>query len=189
MRMRNTPDGYGAVAQGLHWLTVLLVVAAWGLGVGNDALPRGAPRAAGLTAHLTLGLAVIVVTALRLGWRAFDPSPQPTYTRFGGWNFASLIGLGARLAHGGLYLLLVAVPVVGIVLQFARGGGLPLFGFGEIASPWPADRAFAHNVKEVHELLAHGLMALAGLHAAAALVHHIVFRDRTLAMMLPGRAR
>jgi cytochrome b561 len=41
-------------------------------------------------------------------------------------------------------------------------------------------------VKEIHELLAHGLLALAGLHAAAAVVHHLVFRDRTLVRMLPG---
>ena len=42
----------------------------------------------------------------------------------------------ARIAHYTLYALLVAVPVAGIVLQFARGDALPLFGLAEIASPW-----------------------------------------------------
>ena len=56
-------------------------------------------------------------------------------------------------------------------------------------SPWPADRAFARNLKGIHEWLAHGLMALAALHAAAALVHHWVFKDGTLARMLPGSDR
>ena len=40
---------------------------------------------------------------------------------------------------------------------------------------------------EVHELLANALLILAGIHAAAALIHHYVFGDRTLVRMLPGR--
>ncbi len=84
-----------------------------------------------------------------------------------------------------IYALLIAIPVVGIVTLFARGHALPFFGLLEIASPWPADRAFAHKITEVHELLANAMMSLTGLHAAAALVHHYVLRDRTLLRMLP----
>ena len=90
------------------------------------------------------------------------------------------------MAHFALYVLLFAVPIAGIVLQFARGDSLSIFGMVDIGSPWPRDRAFAESVKGVHELLAHALLAAAGLHAAAALVHHWVFRDRTLVRMLPG---
>jgi cytochrome b561 len=75
------------------------------------------------------------------------------------------------------------------VLQFARGEPLPLFGLCEIPSPWTVDRAFARSVKEVHEVLANALVMLAALHAVAALIHHWVFRDRTLARMLPGGGR
>jgi cytochrome b561 len=42
-------------------------------------------------------------------------------------------------------------------------------------------------VKEIHEVTAHALIVLAALHAAAALVHHWVLRDRTLVRMLPRR--
>jgi cytochrome b561 len=38
------------------------------------------------------------------------------------------------------------VPVVGIILQFARGDALSIFGLYEIASPWTKDRAFASSV-------------------------------------------
>jgi cytochrome b561 len=103
---------------------------------------------------------------------------------FGAW----LDQLG-RLAHYALYALLVAAPVVGIVLQFARGDALPVFGLFEVASPWAADRAFAGAVKEVHEVLANALVILAALHAAAALLHHFALHDRTLLRMLPGARR
>lgn len=46
-----------------------------------------------------------------------------------------MAGLAARFAHYSLYVLLVAVPIIGIVLQIARGDALPLFGLAEIASP------------------------------------------------------
>jgi cytochrome b561 len=40
----------------------------------------------------------------------------------------------------------------------------------------------------VHEYLANTLLILAGIHACAALMHHYIFRDRTLVRMVPGAA-
>ena len=184
MRFRNSADGYGVIPQTLHWLTVGLVVLAWALGTFDDALPKATARAAGLFVHISAGLAILAVLAARLLWRLADPPPSPEPTVLGAW-----LDHAGRLAHYALYVLLIAAPVAGIVLQFARGDALPLFGLSEIPSPWLADRAFARTVKEVHEVLANGLVVLAGLHAAAALVHHWVLRDRTLVRMLPGSTR
>jgi len=187
MQLLNSDRRYGAIALGLHWSAVVLVILAWTLGVVGDDLPKGAARALGLQIHMLAGLLVVMVTVVRLVWRQLDPSPPAEPTQFGTWLFANWIGIGARFAHVGLYLLMVAVPTVGIVLQFARGDSLNLFGIVEIASPWLKDRAFARQVGEVHEVLAHALIGLAGFHAAAALVHHWVFGDRTLTRMLRGR--
>lgn len=181
MRFRNSPDGYGAIPQTLHWLTVALVVLAWALGTFDDVLPKGAARAAGLFVHISAGVAILAVLMARLLWRWADPPPPPEPTVLGVW-----LDWARQLAHYALYALLIAAPVAGIVVQFARGDALPLFGLFEIPSPWAADRAFARSVKEVHEFLANALMILACLHAAAALVHHWIFRDRTLVRMLPG---
>jgi cytochrome b561 len=41
MRFRNSADGYGAIAQSLHWLTVVLVAMGWTLGTFDDVLPKG----------------------------------------------------------------------------------------------------------------------------------------------------
>src|SRR5512143_2273907 len=177
MRFRNSPDGYGAIPQTLHWLTAGLVAVAWALGTFDDVLPRGAARAAGLFVHISAGLAILALLVVRLLWRLADPPPQPEITALGVWL--------DRAGHLALYALLITAPVAGIVLQFARGDALPLFGLSEIPSPFIADRAFARSIKEVHELLANALAILACMHAAAALVHHWVFRDRTLVRMLP----
>jgi cytochrome b561 len=184
MRFRNSAVGYGTIAQSLHWLTVVLVAITWMSGTFDDMLPKGAARAAGSFVHIAAGMAIVVVLAVRLLWRLTDPPPKPAPTMLGAW-----LESAARLAHYALYALLVAVPFAGIVLQFARGEALPLFGLGEIPSPWVRDRSYARTVKEVHETLANALVLLAAFHAAAALVHHWVLRDRTLVRMLPDDRR
>jgi len=180
MHFRNSPDQFGIVAQGFHWLTVLLVIAAWLLGTFDDVLPRGPARAAGLFVHISAGIAILALLVGRFAWRLGDPPPPGEKTPFGVWGDRA-----SRMVHYALYALLVAVAVVGILVQLARGNALHVFGLFEIASPWAADRAFARSMKEVHEVLANTLVILAVLHAAAALVHHWIFRDRTLVRMLP----
>jgi cytochrome b561 len=180
MQIFNSSKGYGAIPQAAHWLTVILVAVAWALGLFGDVLPKGAPRAAGLFVHMSAGLAVMALLVVRLAWNLANRPPHAEPTGLGIW--VDRLGRGA---HYLLYGLLIAVPIAGIALQFARGDALPIFGIADIASPWVRDRAFARSVKEVHEILAHALMIVAGFHAAAALFHHWVLRDRTLARMLP----
>jgi cytochrome b561 len=184
MRLRNTSDSYGAVPQALHWAVAVLVVLAWLSETFGDVLPRGTARAAGLFVHMSAGLAIIALVVLRLAWRLGDPPPPPEKTSLGDWAERA-----SQISHYALYALLVAIPIVGIVLQFARGDALAIFGLFHIASPWAADRGFAHTVQEIHAFLANGIMILAGIHAAAALAHHWIFRDRTLLRMLPGMKR
>ncbi|ABQ35514.1 cytochrome b [Bradyrhizobium sp. BTAi1] len=184
MQLINSAKGYGAVPQALHWLTALLVAITWALGVLGEDLPSGGARASALFIHIAAGIAILAMLAVRLTWRLVDPAPPTEETEFATW-MGKWQDPAARFAHYLLYALLFAVPVAGIVLQFARGDALPVFGMTEIASPWPRDRAFAHNVKEVHEILAHALVVVAAMHAAAALIHHWIFRDRTLLRMLP----
>ena len=105
MRFRNSPDGYGAVPQALHWLTVTFVLVAWALGTFDDALPKGAMRAGGLFVHICAGLAILGLLLARLLWRLADPPPQRESTLPGAW-FEHI----ARLTHYALYALLFAVP-------------------------------------------------------------------------------
>jgi cytochrome b561 len=180
MRVRNSSRDYGAIAMALHWAVALLVLAAWLTGQFGDELPRGTPRDRDLFIHMSLGPAIIAFVIARLFWRLSDPPPAPEQSPLGAWG-----EWAGKAVHYLIYVALIAVPIAGIMVQFARGHALPVFGLFELASPWPANRAFAHDVKEVHELLANSMMVLIGLHACAALAHHYIFGDRTLLRMLP----
>jgi cytochrome b561 len=181
MQVANTDTRYGAFPQALHWLTAICVIVGWLLGQFIDAFPKGPPRAWALWTHMTLGECVMLFLIARLVWRIADPPPPLEPTRFG-----RPLALASKLGHYILYALLLAVPCLGIIAQLKRGNPLPIFGAWDVASPWPADRATARSLREVHGLVANALLIFAGVHAVAALAHHYIFRDRTLVRMLPG---
>ena len=183
MQLANSSSRYGALPQLIHWLTALFVITGWLLGTFLDDIPKGPERAFGLLTHMTLGQCVFVLVIVRLISRYVNPPPPPEQTRFG-----KLQEIVATLSHYALYALLLAIPVLGVTVQLERGNPLPIFSFGEFASPWVADRATARTILHFHEYCADALLILAGVHAVAALMHHYVFRDRTLVRMLPGRA-
>src|SRR3974390_2627983 len=119
---------------------VALVITAWMLGKFGDDWPRGAARALGLSIHTSTGLAILLLLVVRLSWRIADPPPGPEPTVLGPW-----LDHAGRLAHYALYALLAVIPVVGIIVQFARGDALSIFGLYEIVSPWVKDRAFSRS--------------------------------------------
>jgi cytochrome b561 len=178
MQLLNSTARYGTVAQSVHWLTAILVVCAFLLGQFRDLLPKGAPREFGLLVHLTLGQCVLALLLVRLAWRQIDPPPPPMATPLG-----KLVEIAAKLSHFTLY-----GPLFGVIVQLKRGHALPVFAVWHIQSPWPVDRHLANAILSVHGTLADALLILAGVHACAALVHHWIWRDRTLTRMLPGAA-
>jgi cytochrome b561 len=180
MDIRNSQDGYGALARAVHWTSALAIVAAFALGQLGEEFGK-ANEATLVFAHVQAGLAVLALLAIRLAWRFVDPAPKPVASRFDPWAARA-----AALGHWALYALMFAVPVAGLVTLFARGQPLNVAGLIEIASPWVRDRSLAHSAKEVHELLSTALVALAALHALAALAHHYFFKDATLRRMLRG---
>lgn len=169
---------YSAAAQTFHWLSALLVLLAWGLGVVGEELPKGGPREIGDFAHQMAGEAIVALLFLRLIWRWLRPPPRAPHEAFRAL---------ALIMHAALYALLLAAPLAGLVTLFAGGESLSLLGLYDFASPWARNREMKHYAEGVHETLAHALVLLAALHSAAALFHHFVLRDATLRRMLPRR--
>src|SRR5690242_9396286 len=149
MRVRNSPKSYGSVAILLHWAVVMLLLGAALTGMVGDELPDGGTREAGQFAHISFGLAIMGFAVARMIWRLADPPPTPIRSQLGPWGDRAV-----QAVHYVIYALLIAIPVAGIAVQFAHGEPLPVFGLFEIASPWTADRSFAHDVKELHEAFA-----------------------------------
>lgn len=179
MALTGSAIRYGTVAVWLHWLTAVLVIAAYVVSPEGREARIYAPAADfDRTLHETLGLLVLALTLLRLLWRAADRRPDtPPMARW--------MRIASKSAHHLLYVLLIAVPVVAVFGAWYQGHPVTVFLWGDIAPPMVAARGLGNGLAETHGNIANVILWLAGLHAAAALFHHYVLRDGVLTAMLP----
>ena len=184
MRDLVAQNRYTMTMRSLHWLTVALVLTVYGLTYVVDLYARGTPeRSAVWGLHISFGLVLLVVVLGRLVVRAVGPLPAPSDA------LSRLMSIAAHAVHLALYVLLIAIPVLGIAMTFLRGQSISLFGLLTIASPLTPDREFARQVLWVHENGANLLMIVAALHALAALYHHFLRKDDVLRRMLFSTGR
>lgn len=167
---------YDGVSILLHWLTAGLVVILWTLGQTIDFFPKGAPKIDARSLHITLGATLGIVLLIRVLWRASAGRKLPLADQ--GW-----LGVTAKVVHYGLYVLVAVTVVLGIFNAWQRGD--VLFNVYKIPQLIPGDRALRRVLGGLHGDCADIVLMVAGLHAAAALAHHYLLRDRVLRRMLP----
>lgn len=177
----SNPDRYGAVAQSFHWLTVVLVIAAYMLSPGgSETQVYSAAHDFTRRTHETLGLTVGLLTVLRLAWRALDATPNDA-------PMPVVLRYAAKFVQVALYILLLVVPLTAIVGAWLEGHAVTLLLVGDIAPLLPLSRGVGNTIATIHTYLGDAIVWLAGLHAAAGVFHHFYLRDRVLRSMLPRR--
>lgn len=178
--IRNMPQGYGLVAITLHWLVAVVVVGMFILGVWmtdlsyyDDWYKRGPDL------HRSIGIMLFFVLMLRIYWRITNITPD---------DEPGTAALQKRIAHNVhiiLYFILLAMMVSGYLISTADGRAIDVFGLFQVpAIPPLGIENLEDKAGDVHWYLALMLAGLTALHAMAALKHHFIDRDRTLAKML-----
>ena len=166
---------------GLHWGTVLLVLAlftsAWLHALAEARQSDFTPVL--LQIHRSVGVTIWVVTALRLAWRLTNASMPPFPAQM-----TKLHRAAVKLSEYGLYALLLAQPITGLLTTLFGGRPFALF-LWQISPLMRRDEMLQAAFHLSHELGAWALAALAVSHAAAALFHHFVLRDDVLERMAP----
>lgn len=173
---RDTPAGYGLVSILLHWSGAIVVIAM--LVIGNVmAASTGADWQHYLRLHTTVAILAYPLLVWRIVWRVRSRHPAALPRQN-----PSLLRL-AVFVHYSLIMLIASMLVSGQLMAWA--GGLPVTVFDvSIPGPFPPDRSLFQSMRVVHATAATALMALIGLHIAAALFHIIFRKDRTLDKIL-----
>lgn len=172
---------YNGFAKLLHWLVVALLVAqfavAWTMpDVHKDTRPVDL-----IAWHLSLGMTILLVVIVRLGWRQVSDIPPPPA------DLPAPLALLSRATHFALYAILIAMPLLGWINANARGWTVRLFGAIPMPALVPSGSGWGHQMGDVHQIVAWVLLGVAGLHVAGALYHRLILKDATLSRMLPGR--
>jgi cytochrome b561 len=191
---------YTAVAIVLHWAIAFAVLFMLPLGfwmheqIEEGVATDGVYRAFQL--HKSIGLAVLALSLVRLGWRLTHKVP-PLPEHMPAWE-----RLAARATHWAFYVVTIGLPLSGWLYvstdwSIHEDGPLAIatrfFGLFTVPALFGLPQASADVREATAEaaFLAHAAMAwtaigLAVLHVFAALKHHVFDKDAVLAQMVPG---
>ena len=109
----DRPDGYGVVSRSLHWLMAALLAWQFTSAAVRQLLPETPIEAFFWSTHTSLGFLLLFLVLLRGVWALVNLGRRPDS------------GLLAGLGHLVLYLLMIAIPTLGILRAYARGGDIP----------------------------------------------------------------
>jgi cytochrome b561 len=176
----NADDRFDQTSMVLHWLTVLLLVVQFASIWAHEAVGHHSNLAAELLSlHRSAGALTWIVVVARLCWRRYfaylPPFPQ---------NMPKFQQIVAKANEFGLYILLLAMPITGLMRVLLRGQPFELFVW-QIPALLEADPAMRSVFVQAHAIGAKALMALIAMHVGAALFHRLVLRDGVLQRMLP----
>lgn len=156
----DTPVRYGSVSRFLHWLM------AAGIGwVLLSAIVHALAEDSALDGlmwptHKHVGSVLMALIVLRVLWALMNARRRPPSTN-----------LPARLGHWALYVLMIAIPLIGLLRQHGSGRafsplGLPLFPAHDDKVQWMVDLGGA-----LHGELGWALLALVAGHVFMAFWH------------------
>ena len=166
----------------LHWALAIMIIG--GLIMGGFVLsetPNSDPfKMTALTAHMSMGMLILVLMIVRLMFRLFTKKPQAADIG------NAMLNKSADMAHWAFYAVVIAMCASGIAI--ANAAGLPAIIFGGSGEPLPA------NFNDIPPRMAHGVIAkILGLlilsHVAAALYHQFVRKDGLLGRMWFGNRK
>ncbi len=181
-------SAYSPVAITLHWLIAALVLTNIGLAWYFLSLPH-ALRSPPTQLHKSIGLTILTLSLIRVGWRLVNP-PPPLPTAMPAWE-----RLAAQTLHTAFYVFILAMPLSGWALVSASPliKVHPTVLYGLV--PWPAfpypglDPDALHAARNLagltHESLAFLAYGMIALHVSAALKHQFFDRDEVLSRMIP----
>lgn len=174
---------YSNTAVTIHWITVVLVLFQIWLGLSFADLPEGPERGNLFTWHKTIGATILLLTIIRLTYRLMNPPPPypPELARWeqvaGTWN------------HRLFYVLLIGLPIGGLIAVSGQTAGPTTTLLGGLPLPVipGVSKQMGETAGAIHSALAWVLIAFIVLHAAAALKHQFIDRDRAAGRMPPFR--
>ena len=178
--LKNTSSSYGAVAKGFHWLLFLMLTFSVVMGNFLADMPKGAEKLQAAGLHKSFGAVLLMLILLRIVWRLINETPGLPDGTSAGEAFM------AKAMHWGLYVLMFAQPLSGIMMSQAAGVPVSFFDLFEFPVFLAKNPELAQFFKGVHGTVWILLVVAVIGHAGAALHHHFIRKDNVLKQMTTG---
>ena len=170
---------YGTPAKIFHWLIVALLAVQYPIGWFMPDIHPGMSPGAGMNFHVSIGITILALTALRFLWRLTHPvAPESSLP---GWQRVS-----SEAVHWLLYALVLATTISGWLFASLRGWSLSFFYLVPLPMLASGNAAAGRAIDGLHQATEWALLITIAIHIAAALAHIFIYRDRVMQRMLPG---
>ena len=174
------PTAYKPTARLLHWLTAILILATFPIGIAMVEGGLARPTQDLLfVLHKNGGVIILALVLARLAYRALNPAPPLPYS-MPDWQRKV-----AALTHWLLYLLVIVMAVSGYVRVKAAGFPLEWFDAMGLPSLVPKSEGLAKTAESIHLTARFVLAALILTHVGAAILHGVIKRDGVFQRMWP----
>ena len=171
---------YTTTAIALHWLIAAAVIVLIGWGWWMQTIPKlpVGPRVDAYNLHKSIGMTVLLLMLVRIGWRArHRPPPFMPMPR---WQ-AQL----AQAVHVLLYVCLIIQPLSGYL--GSAFSGYPVRFFGIVLPAWaPKDDMLKDACSVVHLVNSWVLIGALALHVAGTVKHARLERDGSFRRIWPS---
>jgi cytochrome b561 len=164
----------------VHWTVAALVTCQLALAVVLTQLRSLSYGQFVLSLHRQLGIVILLLVLARLVMSRWHKVPSYSASGLPTWQVRA-----AGFVHGGFIVLLMAQPVIGILLAWARGDAVGLFGLVSVSSPLEMSDTFRERLMTIHAVAAVVLFSLCLLHVGAVLFNRVVRRVSVIDRMLP----
>lgn len=171
---------YGATAKALHWLVVVALLGQYLIGWLMPDVHRGPPGTA-MGLHISLGISILILIVFRVAWRQAHPVAQDTSLPVWQRNLSELV-------HWLLYALVLATAMSGWLFASARGWVVSLFFVIPLPMLTSQNSALIHRIDGLHQIAEWALLTVIIVHVGAALMHLLVYKDRIVQRMWPGKS-
>ena len=173
MTVKSTPDRYGSVATTIHWVSALLILILLGSGMRADGTDDVIAKSIILRVHVSLGIAVLVLTLARIVWWLVADT-KPAALQMPRWQDRL-----SRAVHVLFYVVIAGMAASGIGMLILSGAG-PIIFFGPAES---LPDFWDYAPRTPHGIGAKLLFGLFVVHAGAALYHQFIVKDDLLRRM------
>ena len=174
-------ERYTRTAIVLHWLIAALVLFEIGWGWWMQDIPKQPPgvRADAFNLHKSIGLTLLLLMLVRVGWRfAHPPPPLPPMPAWNAWF--------AHANHGVMYVVLFALTIGGYL--GSAWSGYPVKIFGVALPSWSKEQPALKELASIVHLVASWVLVVAlTLHVLGTAKHAWIDRNGLLQRMLPAR--
>ncbi len=162
----------------LHWIIAIAFIAMLAFGMYVEDLPRSPEKGELIGLHKSIGVIILLLALVRIGWRAMSKYPAPL-SEVPKWQ-----DIIAKLTLLVLILGTVMLPVSGIVMSIGGGHGLAVFGLELIAGSGEKMETLSKIGHIMHGLGGKLMIVFIVLHILGAIKHEHIQKDGTLSRML-----